>query len=544
MSPRSVLGLSLRDHIGGRWAISWQAYAINAPVSAVSVLTVIDLPTTARGWAAAVSVMVIGLGVIAAYFVTADRTLLRNRRTRPVAISVVVLLGVAIGMTRAVAVHASASALGLVTGQDELLLLRVLWAGALGGVMLPLGALLLSSISCFRRERRRLLEERAGVERHLLEQEGVLDALSAAVADEVREEIRREIADLPVGELTPMTASEAVRRTSHRLWDGPGDGPRQRSDARRDVRRVLGITLQRQSLPPVAIPVVWAVAAVPTIVGNVGGLLAVVNIAFSCLAIWAALRLTSMMAARRPRRRVWFSALGLLLAAVMTGPVAYLLFDPRPLADGIPMFLANLLWLLCVAAVITLASGALASGEQVLRSLAEDITDDEVRARSLETETEQLLREIAARLHGTVHSPVVARAALAVSSDDDELRQRLIDSVGQLTLVDVMGDDATLRDCLAATVEPRLPLVDVTVEVDGPEAVRPPSAGSLRSVASTVDEAIANAYRHGGATSLEIRAEVRRDLVIVTVVDDGRGVASGGDPGLGSRLFDAMAPGA
>lgn len=543
MSPRTVLGLGLRDHIGGRWAVSWQAYAINAPVSAASVLAVIDLPTTARAWGAAGIVMVVGLLVIAVYFVLADLTFLRNRREHPVPIAIVVALGGAIGVTRALAVHGTASALDLQTGPDDLLLLRIVWAGVLGGVMVPLGALLLSTISCFRRERRRLLEERADVERHLLEQEGVLDALSTAVEEDVREEIRREISDLPSGQLTPVTASEAVRRTSHRLWDRPVAHP----GARRDVPRVLGVTLQRQSLPAVAIPAVWAVAAVPTIVGNVGGLLCVVDIAFSCLAIWASLRLADLLAVRRPGRRLWFSLAGIVLAAVMTGPVAYVMFDPRPLTEGVPMFVANLLWLLFVAGVVTLAAGALASGEAVLQTLAEDISDDEVRARALDGETERILREIATRLHGSVHSPVVARVAMGTTSeaDDDGLRQRLIDSVGQFTLIDAGGeDDAELEDCLIAAIDPWLPLVDVVVEVDGPEEALPFAPGRFRRVARVVDEAIANAYRHGGATRIEIRARMEPGVVLLTVVDDGRGMAPEGESGLGSRLFDAIAPGA
>ena len=541
MTSRTVLGLSPRDHIGGRWAVSWQAYAINAPVSAASVLAVIDLPTTAAEWAAAACVMLIGLAVIAVFFLLADLTFLRNRRRHPVPISVVVALGCAIGATRAVAVHESAAALGLAVGPDDLLLLRALWAGVLGGVMLPLGALLLSSVSCFRGERRRLLDERASVERHLMEQEGVVESLSHALVEDVRDEVRREIADLPSDQLGPAAASEAVRRTSHRLWDRPASPGTERGD----VPSVLAATLLRQPPPAVVIPAVWAVAAVPTIVGNVGGVLALINIAFSCLAIWACLRPAAVLARDRQALLPWLSALGALGAAVMTGPVAFLLFDPRPLVDGVPMFVANLLWILLVTAVGIFASAALASGEEVLTTLADDISDDEVRARALDAETERIVREIAARLHGSVHSPVVARAALsAETGDDEQLRQRLLDSVGQLTLVDEMDDDATLADCLAGAVEPWLPLVDVNVLVDDPNGLPQPPARQLRAVARAVDEAVANAYRHGGSTRIEVRAELRADVILLTVIDDGRGTFSVAESGLGTRLFDAMSPGA
>lgn len=540
MTSRTVLGLSLRDHIGGRWAISWQVYAINAPVSAASVLAVIDLPSTRQAWAAAGLVMLIGLAVIAVFFIAADLSFLRNRRRHPVPIIVVVALGGAIGVTRAVVVHESVGILGLGSGSGDLLLLRSLWAGVLGCVMLPLGALLLSSITCFRRERRRLLDERAAVERRLLEQEGVIEALANSVADGVRDEIRREIADLPSGQLTPVAASEAVRRTSHRLWDQPAAG----EGAAGGLRPVLAAALHRHPLPTVAIPAVWALGAVPTIVGNVGGVAAVVDVAFSCSAIWVSLRLAGVLAQRRPTRTPWLSALGVLLASVMTGPVAYLLFDPRPLAEGAPMFLANLLWMVAVAGVVTLATAALESGEDMLRTLADDISDDEVRARALDAAMERILRDIATRLHGSVHSPVVAHAALAGSGDDEQLRQRLIDSVGQLTLSDSLEDDATLADCLAGALEPWSPLVDVVLEIEVAEGADHLPAGQRRAMARVVDEAVANAYRHGGATRISVRAVADVDVIVLSIVDDGHGIGAEDVPGLGSRLFDAMAPGA
>lgn len=540
MSQRMLLGRPLSEHIGGRWAISWQAYLVNAPVSAASVLTVITLPASGAAWLRAVAVMLVGLAVIAAFFIIADRTFLRHRREHPVPVWWVAVLGAGIGVTRALAVNASAEALGI-SASAQTAPTRWMWAGILGAIMLPLGALLLSSIAEFRNEHRRLLTERAEAERHVMEQEGVLETLTQALAREVEEEVRRELASLPDDELDARSASEAVRRASHRLWERPE--PRQ--DGGTGVWRVLRIAMRHQSIPAFMVAVVWAVAAVPTILTNVGGMSAVVDVIASVAAIWATLAVTNRLTVHHPRGRIPLWVAGVLGAAFLTGPVAFLVFDPRPLSAGPPMFLSNLLWLGFVTAVLTVGAGAVVSGERMLAGLSRDIDDDEVRVRALEAESARMTRELAARLHGSMHSPIVTRAALLAGAQAGEgVRERLLDSVGRITLpAPDTAQAAGPSEAVLQVIEPWRPLVGIHVEVEPAAASAAWSTLDLRSLERLVEEAVANAYRHGGATMIEIRLAASDDAVTLSVVDDGSGLPAAAVPGLGMRLLESVAPG-
>lgn len=64
--------------------------------------------------------------------------------------------------------------------------------------------------------------------------------------------------------------------------------------------------------------------------------------------------------------------------------------------------------------------------------------------------------------------------------------------------------------------------------------------GQRRDIARVVDEACANAHRHGGATTCWITVDEDADGVVVRVDDDGSGITRGSTPSLGSGLFASV----
>jgi len=77
VKSRRVLGKSLREHIGGRWAISWLLYAINVPLNMLAVTTGIRTEPEGSQWWGWLAVALVGLLAIAVGFVLADYTVLR-----------------------------------------------------------------------------------------------------------------------------------------------------------------------------------------------------------------------------------------------------------------------------------------------------------------------------------------------------------------------------------------------------------------------------------------------------------------------------------
>ncbi|HET8812906.1 MAG TPA: HAMP domain-containing sensor histidine kinase, partial [Gaiella sp.] len=132
-----------------------------------------------------------------------------------------------------------------------------------------------------------------------------------------------------------------------------------------------------------------------------------------------------------------------------------------------------------------------------------------------------------------VRSPVAALDALATAAattDDPELIRRMVD-LGVAAARDVARlvsdpDLVSLRlepvdlAALAATFSRQ----DVSVEIDGPATVDG-DATRLRQVLSNL---VANALRHGTRAAIEVHTSNGR--VVVSVADDGPGIASGVDP--------------
>src|SRR6056297_3510751 len=135
---RLILGLTLRQHIGGRWAIS-----------VISVLLVTPLGIAASG-ANVASVqgtqsigqwLTLGLAgslVIIAVLVVANFTAFRNRRTHPVPIWWVVTLGVIAGAARSVVVVPLSAELGVIQFSWQEMAIRMVSGGSIGALFLPL----------------------------------------------------------------------------------------------------------------------------------------------------------------------------------------------------------------------------------------------------------------------------------------------------------------------------------------------------------------------------------------------------------------------
>ncbi|MFT4287300.1 sensor histidine kinase [Nocardioides sp.] len=77
--------------------------------------------------------------------------------------------------------------------------------------------------------------------------------------------------------------------------------------------------------------------------------------------------------------------------------------------------------------------------------------------------------------------------------------------------------------------------VGLDVRFDGPFGDLPLSSTSIEALERAVGEALRNVARHSGARTAVLRARVKRDVVTVDVVDQGRGLPVDFTPGFGLR---------
>lgn len=501
-----VLGLTLRQLIGGRWAVSWVLYLINLPLNFLGMSShILDARSAdVLPWVIVWAIGYVAFGVI---LLTANLTVLRNRRTTPVAVGLVVAVGAIAGGFRGLTVGIGADLAGISGGDLSLIAVRVITGTALGMVLVPLGALFLALINEYNGQRSALIGELTALEAIRMRAEGASDLLRETLIEELAVKI--------------STDSDSLRAASHQVW--PADSPRER------VRwgNVVMTSLLHNPFPGTAVAVVWSVSALLTLTAAIGPVRATLQVAASALAIWWIFRLARhLMPTGRLTGLLWFVVV-MLATIIVTGPVASLIFDPRPLGSGTALILANAFWLPLFTILISICIGAVKSGELVLRNLQNRVTTDDIAARATEQEMLRLKRAVAESLH-SVQSRVYA--ARAQGSD-------------QVILADLLSDPDASRspeEILQSVITPWASLINIQLQL--PRDLL--SLAQARSVKRVMQEGLANAYRHGGASTCSIRIAREGAALVVEMIDNGAGKDPHSRPGLGSAILDEATGGA
>ena len=145
-------------------------------------------------------------------------------------------------------------------------------------------------------------------------------------------------------------------------------------------------------------------------------------------------------------------------------------------------------------------------------------------------------------LHGPIQSALVS-AALALTSaqtpiDREQIRRRILQSVKAIETSQPAHQ--SLEFALAETASVWSYSCGVTYRVDPDLAVHlADEPATSIALAEIIREAVGNAIRHGGATSITIDVGyAHQELARVRIVDNGHGPAADAAPGLGSRILD------
>lgn len=356
---------------------------------------------------------------------------------------------------------------------------------------------------------------------------GSLEALlrrvdhAVAEADSLSQEWGTRLAHTPATQADLMRAAQALhsdiqgrlRPLSHRLWFGIT----QRQSRGRFLRAVSEEPLHAAWIAVVAFALyAWTISYH---FGATVGILAALGTALAMALILAG---ADRLAAAHPRRAV----------AIRTGAVAVAILVPAAIDSATTGF-RDPLGLLAV----TVGLGVLIIGMQVvaagLRQRRQVLEALSARVDALDGER----LAIASHLHSTMQSRWTAAAMrleeAAVSGDLDQARRALASA-------------RSLVDATAPASPPPVDLVDLTRAWEGIAAVRldvPPDVpvAARPTLGRLVEEAIANAVRHGRARTIEVLVTVRDDAVDVVVTDDGLGLGSSPRKGLGSSWMDHVA---
>lgn len=550
------------ERITGRWAISWQVIVFaNAMTYPQMVLTggtlgsrqvpPEDLPTSA-------AVMGVTVLINAAYGTLAMFTVFRDRARTPVPLWLYAGFYLSAGVIPVLGMEYLDSVLGEQTSLPVPLrlffaCLTTLWLGVVF-------SLLLDSRDRFRAEREELLKEAVQLRAASLREGYAAEELRQRMGTVVevnlsraRERIDRTLAKAKadvgfsdddwklVAEEFERAAGSTVRPLSHDLWlQASREYPRPRAtwtvrELWRDPRflPVVTVLITAIGLPGASVRGfgVWAPLALVVVLALEYGLLTAAN------------QVIDRAHSARAKRATYVAgtvALAALLTAysVLPGEVT------APIQDAGSVVIA------IVTAVILISYlGALGNVRaRVLESLHDEVTQAAIEAEAQRVQVEYATRELARALHGPVQSRLLACVAAieqATAADDSEaLVEALLEGASVLeysTVMELSGTDfqpESLSQAVEAAVGNWRAVCSVSVNIDQSIEHRQ----DLGDVARIVEEAVANAFRHGLATSVVVRIVDEGRSISVNVRDDGSG-PSGNDPGLGCQLFDRLSNG-
>lgn len=526
---------TLAQRLGGRWLISVRGHLIALGVVLLGFLADVARRGGSDGLLL-VGVLVAAQGTNALVDVVLHHTRWAHRSTRPVAITEALgrmMLGGVILATFSFFLRdrlGDAASLGTVGGFLVYPLVGM-WVGA--GIVISLDVL-----DQAKRLHQHLIEERSRSADIRQRADDTVAALRERIDHLLapsRERLRLATVD-SVPQMSPSATSDeiravaehSVRRVSHDLWLSATGRP-VRIRPRTIVRHLLMRPVLRP-VPIVGLAVLLPLLEEPDLVRSGRLLLAAVAggvVVVECLVINRAL-------ARWPHLR-----LGLLGGAVAVFAGQAIVVDGlRPLWGHTPQNpgVAVTVILTVMLVLLTTAIGSYRDlNDERATTLATDIETERLDAAARAHSVSERTRELATLLHGRVQSRLLGCAMAIEFAGADPVA---LDSALQRTVA-VLDED-----WLTDSSSMQRPFDDVIAEWSALAEVRVHADPSLlacvaEEAAVVVEEAVANAVRHGGARHVEVALVAEGDDIVITVRDDGTSPELR-RPGLGTAVMQQV----
>ena len=544
---------TMRERIGGRWAISWQANLVGS----ILIIVLITLAGTSIGaerseaqdtgryFLAALA----GVGALNAYSFLASATVFRNRGTTPVALPVVLAYHFGLGFLFGVTLAYSLPALGV----EEQTPWWVLGAGFGVGAVLwcTTISLVLDSDERFDLERAALIDRAVDLELLRLDEIALLREMTRITGPEDG----FDVATVPAtGSLLPLDTWWGISADARGQDRDFSLTRRIRTAAQRRYPRVtsLGVLraiITRGEFRPMVVALTLAVVLLPEAFTRLGALgltsLAGVSLLIAGLT-WAA----NVICRHRPEARLFVHVVTFLL--ILTAVSGYLAgVDPLLIRtdariESLPV--TEMIAAVLITSAIVIATMAASIVDTDRASLLQRFTADTNFQMVSQVAT---VRQIAARARSRAMTlpPPRGEALLrcaqeledAVASSDVHLvRQGLAACHTAL----FHSEQPSLAEAVAHVITPWTAVGSITIDLD--ENISEVWMSDDERLVRIIDEGIANAFRHGDAQTVHVEAHlvdisgIRCARVVIS--DDGRGSVEP-TPGVGSTLFDELSEG-
>ncbi len=206
--------------------------------------------------------------------------------------------------------------------------------------------------------------------------------------------------------------------------------------------------------------------------------------------------------------------------------------------------LLNFLWFFSLYLVISFVAQLYKSENEVEFFVEKMINSKIIDQKLITDETLRVKHDIARYLHGNLQSRIMSLGlTLELNKNQDQASLDSALSLAQSLLQSPFTEyleqhERTLIEEVEFNCGKWSGLLHIQTDIEDIDSHL--SFAQKRAVGAALEEALANALRHGFANSIEIRVFKEDAGVTVQVIDDGIGPREGG-AGLGSKLYDSVA---
>lgn len=502
-------------------------------------------------WVLASSIGIIPSAVI---YLVAGKIYFHKDTKETFPIWTVSIFGLGLGLLKGFFTGYTSWKLGLLDSYpwDEITI-RSVNAGFIGMVFIPAVSILANSFMIFSNSRRKLIEQYLSHEIARLESENISDSLKAKLSTKIDSHLVKILKDAKlklgknvdqelewqkIAEVLRDTATTAVRPLSHELWKSHS------KNIRMGIFDYLKLILTIIQFNPAWVISLYTLTTVQYLESASSFNLFLINILLKDLLLFL------ILSVGRIFRNLLQESGGMSFLKILA-PVLIFHFLGTWLINGITghqnsiFSLGDTIWV----AILILQVGILKAflTTQVfeinqLEKLASKAQLSEIASRK---ELDRFSREIAKYLHGTMQSRLMAAAMslenAAKTGSKKSLEEQIdlaLESLEMPSLAYLSKGNLHTHQSFEEIVGNWTGILEISTKVSKEASKFKPE--TIPSVSEVIDEALANAFRHGHASKIKISVYINTNSKIeIEVVDDGVGPREGSF-GMGSQLFSSV----
>jgi anti-sigma regulatory factor (Ser/Thr protein kinase) len=533
---------------GGKWFLSPIPLLLSVPFTVTtSILTTglsekpssFDLPSQLAHYSKLLIANVISLGACAIVILLLSKAL-KRRSLNPIPIWLVISIGAFLGSLKGFTMGLTSWTLGAEFDLTSAIESRLIQTTLLGMWLIPAVAVIASVLEGYQKERDALVAER--VQWAMSNPDSNFDEDNLRTLrrfiDEAKNQLENSRLSMPAA--IRSLVSDELRPLSHKIWDAESERLGKKS-----IQESLIAALHTFPFPATGVAVSYLLGSVPVLLKFVSLSESVLRSVAATFAIFLIFQIAKL-AYKLVRKFLFFQ---IFLFTGIAACAAYFVGDQ--IFTPIPAYLPGVtiaalwVWILQLTVVCSSVLGIRKSQEEIRGELFR-LQSSKPFERTISLAKSRLEnRNFANFLHGQVQNKLLSVALRLENENNSELSYleahgsiEEVLSNAEKDFLESRSQDFDTR--LHSLVRQWSGFVEIDFRVS--EIISTTELQKKTLLLQVVDEAISNSIRHGLAKYVRVTLNLNQEKISLEVVDDGIGPRSG-SPGLGSNLFNTIAPG-